>query len=60
MKEERTNISGYGVVMDVVTDVVVVVVADGLGSDVVRALNDGPCSRATHNTKILNSMVRMT
>ena len=58
MKEERTNISGYGVVMDVVTDVVVVVVADGLGSDVVRALNDGPCSRATHNT--LNSMVRMT
>ena len=60
MKEERTNISGYGVVMDVVTDVVVVVVADGLGSDVVRALNDGPCSRATHNTQILNSMVRMT
>ena len=60
MKEERTNISGYGVVMDVVTDVVVVVVADGLGSDVIRALNDGPCSRATHNTQILNSMVRMT
>ena len=59
MKEERTNISGYGVVMDVVTDVVVVV-ANGLGSDVVRALNDGPCSRATHNTQILNSMVRMT
>ena len=59
MKEERTNISGYDVVMDVVTDVVVVV-ADGLGSDVVRALNDGPCSRATHNTQILNSMVRMT
>ena len=60
MKEERTNISGYGVVMDVVTDVVVVVVADGLGSDVVRALNDGPCSRATHNTQMLKSMVRMT
>ena len=59
MKEERTNISGYDVVMDVVTDVVVVV-ANGLGSDVVRALNDGPCSRATHNTQILNSMVRMT
>ena len=60
MKEERTNISGYDVVMDVVTEGVVVVVADGLGSDVVRALNDGPCSRATHNTQILNSMVRMT
>ena len=45
--------------MDVVTDVVVVV-ANGLGNDVVRALNDGPCSRATHNTQILNSMVCMT
>ena len=53
MKEERTSISGYDVVMDVVTDVVVVV-ANGLGSDVVRALNDGPCSRATHNTNSIS------